>query len=105
MIFFGFKDFAIGLALIPFSLFLAFNPKSDFDVRHDYSYGIYIYSAPVTQLLILIFPDLRSNWILLAITCCIGSFFFALLSWHFVEKPALKLKNKHSLKNPIGRVL
>lgn len=56
----------------------------------DYSYGLYIYAFPVQQFIISRHPDLGVN-----------VFFFysllvtlvpAMMSWHLLEKPALKLK-------------
>ena len=56
----------------------------------DFSYGIYIYAFPIQQTVVYLFPKLDFFSYLgstLAIT-----FALAALSWHFVEKPALKLK-------------
>jgi peptidoglycan/LPS O-acetylase OafA/YrhL len=57
---------------------------------HDYSYGIYIYAFPVQQTLASFWPQM-SLWTYLASTLVI-TVALAALSWHFVEKPALKLK-------------
>jgi len=59
----------------------------------DYSYGVYIYGWPSQQLAWLIIPGA------LPLHNAALAFFIALplavLSWHFVEKPALGLKNKN----------
>ena len=58
--------------------------------ERDYSYGIYIYTFPVQQTLVSFWPQmplpayLLSTWVI--------TIALAALSWHFVEKPALKLK-------------
>ena len=59
--------------------------------RGDYSYGIYLYSFPLQQAAVWAFPALREwYWnLLLGGLPAIG---FAMLSWHFLEKPALGLR-------------
>jgi peptidoglycan/LPS O-acetylase OafA/YrhL len=59
--------------------------------RGDYSYGIYLYSFPLQQTAVWAFPALREwYWnLLLGGLPAIG---FAMLSWHFLEKPALGLR-------------
>jgi peptidoglycan/LPS O-acetylase OafA/YrhL len=56
----------------------------------DYSYGIYIYAFPVQQTWVYFWPQMPLP------TYFLCTFFttlvLAALSWHFVEKPALKLK-------------
>jgi peptidoglycan/LPS O-acetylase OafA/YrhL len=56
----------------------------------DYSYGLYIYAFPVQQALIATIPSATSAQVIIlgfAITLA-----FAALSWHWIEKPALALK-------------
>ncbi len=61
----------------------------------DYSYGIYIYGWPSQQLAWLVLADtLPMQNALLAVGICVP---IAILSWHFIEKPALDLKNKSLL--------
>jgi peptidoglycan/LPS O-acetylase OafA/YrhL len=58
--------------------------------ERDYSYGIYIYAFPVQQTLVSFWPQMPLLTYLLstlAITVALAA-----ASWHFVEKPALKLK-------------
>jgi len=57
----------------------------------DYSYGIFLYGFVIQQLLMALMPSARLWWlnILLSVPCAA---LFAAASWHFVEKPALKLK-------------
>lgn len=58
----------------------------------DISYGVYLYGWPVESLWIWYFHG--SPWIVFlgsTIICC-G---LGWLSWHFVERPALRLKSKH----------
>lgn len=90
---YGFSLFAKSVFFAYTVLFLALHPSvrmPSLDRYGDVSYGLYIYAFPVQQ----------------AIACSIGKvspmnmFFFsllitsvlALLSWRFVEEPALKLK-------------
>lgn len=56
----------------------------------DYSYGLYIYAFPVQQAIILMVPGIS----VMALLLCSGvvSIFFAVLSWHLLEKRALGLK-------------
>lgn len=58
----------------------------------DYSYGVYLYAAPIQQT-VYHFTDIGKSYVgnvLLALTFVC---FFAAFSWHAIEKPALRLKN------------
>ena len=58
--------------------------------ERDYSYGIYIYAFPAQQTWGYFWPQIPLTAYLL---CTFGTtVVLAALSWHFVEKPALKLK-------------
>ena len=62
----------------------------------DWSYGLYIYAFPIQQLLLAFWPGLSLNehfCVALLATSVPAS-----LSWHFIEKPALRLKNSRTLK-------
>ena len=56
----------------------------------DYSYGLYLYGFPMQQLVAWKFPTL-GPWTLLATSFPLA-LAFGMVSWHLVEKPALKLK-------------
>ena len=56
----------------------------------DYSYGIYIYAFPVQQTLASFWPQMPLHTYLLS--TLVITVALAATSWHFVEKPALKLK-------------
>ena len=66
----------------------------------DYSYGIYIWHYPVMQAILSVQMDLNPMALLLISTPVY--ILLAGMSWHFIERPALKLKKKssHSLKTP-----
>ncbi|WP_045362331.1 acyltransferase family protein [Mycoavidus cysteinexigens] len=66
----------------------------------DISYGVYIYAFPVQQTVVLLAGDHLSIWSLLAISTAV-TLVFALLSWHMVEGPMLRLKRY--LVKPSGR--
>ncbi len=74
-------------------LWFAFVPAGairQFNRIGDYSYGIYILCFPIQQTLVMLYPDITPLWLLL------GSFpvvlALAILSWHFIEHPALRRK-------------
>lgn len=84
--------------LIPFitlSFGLAYSAKLNYPFRSgDYSYGIYIYAFPIQQLVIYKFPDIHIFSYI--IVCSLITIFFAVLSWHLIEKNALSLKPRIS---------
>jgi len=57
----------------------------------DYSYGIFLYGFVIQQVLMQQLPWARIWWLnlLLSVVCAT---LFAAASWHFIEKPALRLK-------------
>ena len=71
--------------------------------RNDYSYGIYIYPFPVTQLL-AIWGAWRLGYPLFSLLCVIGTIPFAVASWWVIEKRALSLK-KLDPKATLARTL
>lgn len=67
----------------------------------DYSYGVYIYSMPVTQTLLVLQPDINlASLILAAFALTIVA---AFLSWELIERPALALRHKFKRVTPEGR--
>lgn len=73
--------------------YLAYIPAGA--VRHynrlgDYSYGIYIYSFPFQQSLAALFPGISIPAMVLGST--FTTFAAAIISWHILEKNALRLK-------------
>lgn len=59
----------------------------------DYSYGIYLFHFPIQQTLVHLFPGIREWWLLFP-TAAILTMLFAAASWHWIEKPSLKLKKR-----------
>jgi peptidoglycan/LPS O-acetylase OafA/YrhL len=58
----------------------------------DYSYGMYIYAFPLTQIMATIALDHPMPvWVFLPL-CLLVTMPFAWVSWHFLEKPAMSLK-------------
>jgi peptidoglycan/LPS O-acetylase OafA/YrhL len=68
-------------------------PKIPLLQNGDYSYGIYLFSFPIIQVVVFAFPTLNEWWTMLLVAGPL-SIFFSALSWHLIEKPALKLKGK-----------
>ncbi len=69
-----------------------FGALGRFNDRNDLSYGVYILGWPLQQLLLTIFPTISplGN----GFTALVLVLPLALLSWRFVEKPALRLKDR-----------
>lgn len=61
--------------------------------KGDYSYGIYLFNFPIQQSLVHLFPQLETWWLLLLCAAPL-TLLFAAASWHWIEKPALRLKKR-----------
>ena len=61
---------------------------------NDYSYGIYLYHFPLLQLLVQVF-GIRDWWVLALIATPVV-LAAAMLSWHGLEKPIMRLRKRHS---------
>jgi peptidoglycan/LPS O-acetylase OafA/YrhL len=66
------------------------------DKYGDFSYGLYLYAFPFQQLSIYIFG--HENPYLINLVSFLFSICMAVLSWFYIEKPAIKVKNKLLLK-------
>ena len=90
-------DATAGLALALLVLWFAFAPSPflrRLSQAPDYSYGIYIYAFPIQQALIMIAPSLSPP--VHAAIAFVLVLIPASLSWHLIEKPALRLKDGRS---------
>ncbi|HUB27190.1 MAG TPA: hypothetical protein VL992_17330, partial [Tepidisphaeraceae bacterium] len=65
----------------------------NFGKHGDFSYGIYLYAFPVQQLLVRYLPIARQPLVLTAFGF-LGCLALAMLSWHFIEEPCLRLKRR-----------
>jgi len=65
-------------------------PIRRFNLIGDYSYGIYILCFPIQQTLVMLYPEITPFKLLLASFPIVLA--LAILSWHFIEHPALKRK-------------
>jgi peptidoglycan/LPS O-acetylase OafA/YrhL len=86
--------FLIYILTIPYVLFyVAYVPSGvlrKYNKLGDYSYGVYIYAFPIQQSIAALIPGV--SVFSMSIISSIFTIFFAVLSWHFLEKHALKLK-------------
>jgi peptidoglycan/LPS O-acetylase OafA/YrhL len=67
------------------------SPARRFHRFGDPSYGIYIYSFPIQQLLVLV-PFIARSAVPLVISSAILATVAGYLSWHLVERPAMRLR-------------
>jgi peptidoglycan/LPS O-acetylase OafA/YrhL len=59
----------------------------------DHSYGIYLYHCPILQTIVWATGS-TIKWPALFAFGYVGAAIFAMFSWHFIEKPALALRNR-----------
>ena len=84
---------SIGVAPAPFGGALT---------RHgDYSYGLYLYAFPVQQALVATFGTPGGALGNFAMATIIAGA-FAVLSWHYVERPALRAKPPAAARRPLA---
>lgn len=83
--------YAFAIALVEFAFTFAYcTPWYGFNRFGDYSYGIYLWGFPMQQIIAHHHPGLSPiENALCAFVLALGS---AIISWHFIEKPALSLK-------------
>lgn len=67
---------------------------SIFSKYGDFSYGIYIYHFPTLQICAIYFLPRDNSFLPYVICSFVATLILAAMSWHFVEKHALKLKKK-----------
>ena len=88
--------FVLGALCITYiTVFAGLSPMPRLSVlmAGDYSYGIYLYAYPIQQTVVWLLPKAREPYyvVLIATPVTIG---IAMLSWRYIEKPALALKRK-----------
>lgn len=87
-------SFVIAPLLAYITIYIGFLPKLalPFLKGNDYSYGIYLYGFPISQGIVSILPKIsRLELFFLALTITLA---VAICSWHWIEKPCLKLKKR-----------
>lgn len=67
----------------------------------DYSYGLYLYHVPFMQLLVYLFPNAWTGdwWWTLFVVGFPVSLAAAMISWHVVEYPVLKLRKSFAIRH------
>ena len=84
----------LGLAFVPAGPIRAYNRLG------DYSYGIYIYGYAAQQVMVQLMPQLSANGLTLASIAAV--LLVAVPSWHFLEKPVLRLKGRAEKREPVA---
>lgn len=94
--------FVVGLSAYAYLLlWLAIRLPAPFrriGARHDYSYGMYIYGFVVQQSLVAVGFTRWGFWPYLGMSLA-GALAAAVLSWHVVERPAMRLKDLGSSRS------
>ncbi|HRG17128.1 MAG TPA: acyltransferase [Pseudomonadota bacterium] len=80
------------LSCVYLALYVAYALPAPKPPKFDYSYGLFLYGAPVQQSLIALFPDMTPLPLFAA--ACAATLPLAMLSWHVVEAPALRHKQR-----------
>jgi peptidoglycan/LPS O-acetylase OafA/YrhL len=88
---------ALLLITLPYVI-LTIATRVSFHLKHDLSYGVYIYAFPVQQFVTMLFLPRAIGWAWALTTSLLLTLGLAYLSWRYVEKPALRLKPRGQLK-------
>ena len=90
----GISNLFVEFSLPPLIIYFAIsNSKFAFISAYgDFSYGMYLYSYIIQQILVSYNFDFMNSYVLFFLSTVL-SFLVAYASWHFVEAPALKLKD------------
>jgi peptidoglycan/LPS O-acetylase OafA/YrhL len=67
--------------------------------KADYSYGLYIYAFPLQQAIAQ--SGVVHRFGLYVVACFLVILPLAVLSWHLVEKPSMRLRDRLRLRNPL----
>jgi peptidoglycan/LPS O-acetylase OafA/YrhL len=111
----GARDWILPVFFAYGVLALAFLPGGfmrKFNLLGDYSYGLYIYAFPVQQSLLALYLRAHPGVVVVKgkhpawevwpffFSSLIGTILLAILSWHLVEKPALRVFQRMSRAKP-----
>jgi peptidoglycan/LPS O-acetylase OafA/YrhL len=72
--------------------------------RGDYSYGLYLYAYPLQQMLVALYPS-RFSVALHSVCSIVLATIVAIISWHCVEKPILRIRRKFSFTARKGEAM
>ncbi|MEV9594160.1 acyltransferase family protein [Aliarcobacter butzleri] len=87
----NFKETLLGYVIILSILYLGFYVKSIIKTPNDYSYGLYIYAWPISQSVKGMGIENINHGLFVAFIILL---IISWVSWKYLEKPSLKLKNK-----------
>lgn len=95
------------VALIPFVylvMYLAFMSLRlpSLDKYGDFSYGLYLYAYPLQQLCVVYWGEGRP--LLVNTVSFIAALLLAIVSWHFIEKPALSFMPHSRLTQQVSKI-
>lgn len=88
---------ALMLVAVPY-IVLTIATHLSVHLKHDLSYGVYIYAFPVQQFVTMLFLPRAIGWAWALATSLSATLGLAYLSWRYVEKPALRLKPRGQLR-------
>lgn len=89
------------MACVYLALYIAYALPVPEPPKFDYSYGLFLYGAPVQQSLIALIPGLTPLPLFAAAFAC--TLPLAMLSWHVIEAPALRYKHRFDDVDPLRR--
>lgn len=87
----------LAMLVLPYALIAAaWHLPRAFQALHgrDYSYGIYVYAFPVQQTFSMLGTANGWSFGAVVLLSCVFTLALAMLSWYWVEKPALALKSR-----------